>query len=175
MFPSIDWTTRIKVIFWDLGGVLVHTDCSETQTMQAASFKSWRGSQVDWTLVSFVRLLRRSYRMAALCDAPASLRQALEHSWKVAASFDAVMRCGPQDYPAALTQMGVEAGQAVLVDDKQANIRRARALGIYAVRHTSVSETVAAILRLLAPGCSATSGSMHDILEQLQQRAGAVN
>lgn len=170
MFPSIDWTTRIKVIFWDLGGVLVHPD---SKAAQHASFRGWHSSQVDWTLVSFVRLLRWHYREAALCDAPASLRRALEQSWKVAASFDAVMRCGPAEYPAVLQQMGVQADQAVLVDDNHENIRRAQALGIYAIRHTSTIETVAAVLRLLAPGSAGLGGSAHDILEQLQQRAGA--
>ena len=173
MFPSIDWTTRIKVIFWDLGGVLVHPDSSGAQAAQHTSFHGWRGSQVDWTLVSFVRQLRWHYREAALCDAPASLRQALEQSWKVAASFDAVMRCGPAEYPSILQQMGVQADQAVLVDDNHEHIRRAQALGIYAIRHTSTIDTIAAMLRLLAPGSIGLGGSAHDILEQLQQRAGA--
>lgn len=169
----INWTTRIKVIFWDLGGVLIQSDHSVVQTTNSTSFHKWQSNCVDWNLVSFVRLLRRRYRVAALCDTPARLRQALEQNLKVAATFDVVLRCGPQDYPYALRQMGVEPGQALLVDDNREQCRRAQALGTYAIWHTSTAETITAVMRLLAAEFSTLGGSTHDILEQLQQRAGA--
>lgn len=56
-----------------------------------------------------------------------------------------VAKPAPGIYELGLKEAGVEAGEAVFVDDMQANVDAARALGMEAILHAESAATIAAL------------------------------
>lgn len=101
------------------------------------------GDQVDMALVELIQGLRGEYLTALLSnywvvDMPRFLREDL----KLPNIFDLVISSAsvglakpdPQIFNLVLERLGVEAGEAIFVDDNLANIQSAGQMGIHAVR-----------------------------------------
>jgi HAD superfamily hydrolase (TIGR01509 family) len=100
----------------------------------------WSGDRLDERLVSLLHDLReRGYRMGLLSNNPASLRQRVERLMPglfesfVISGQDGVMKPDMAIYELAVSRLGVEAGEAVFVDDAERNVVGARAAGLEAV------------------------------------------
>jgi HAD superfamily hydrolase (TIGR01509 family) len=58
----------------------------------------------------------------------------------------------PRIYQLVLDKLGVKAGQAIFVDDFQANVDAANSLGIHGVSFKNSLQTRQAVMQILAPG-----------------------
>ncbi len=117
------------------------------------------GDQVDLALIELIQGLRAAYKTALLSnhwivDMPRFLREELQ----VPDVFDLVISSAsvglakpdPRIFNLVLQMLGVEAGEAVFVDDNQANIQSAGQMGVHAVRFINL-EQLRRDLQTLAP------------------------
>lgn len=102
----------------------------------------WAGDRLDEELIALIRYLRGAgYRTALLSNASASLRQRMEQLG-IADVFDVIVVSGceglvkpdPAIFELALRRLGVQAEEAVFVDDFRVNVAAARQVGLHAVR-----------------------------------------
>nr|HID13048.1 HAD family phosphatase [Anaerolineae bacterium] len=102
----------------------------------------WAGDRLDEELVALIRYLRdEGYRTGLLSNAPSGLRQRVEQLG-IADAFDVIVVSGceglmkpdPAIFELALKRLGVQAAEAVFVDDFQVNVAAAREVGLHAVR-----------------------------------------
>ena len=108
------------------------------------------GDQVDDALADYVRSLRTRYLTGVISNAMSGARDFLIHSARIADAFTSltysyevgVMKPEPPIYQAALQSLGVEAAQAVFVDDFQKNVSSAQALGMQAVHFRSPDQAI---------------------------------
>lgn len=115
----------------------------------------WGGDTVDEALVALIEELRPNYRMAALSNAADSLLESLasynlldKFDLVVGSAFEGVMKPDPAIYLTTLRRLGVEAAEAVFIDDAPANVAAAAALGIQAIRFTPETDLRAELSRL---------------------------
>ena len=107
------------------------------------------GDQVDLALIELIQGLRGTYKTALLSnhwtvDMPRFLREEL----RIPDIFDLVISSAsvglakpdPQIFNLVLETLGVEAGEAVFVDDNLANIQAAGQMGIHAVRFVNLKQ-----------------------------------
>jgi epoxide hydrolase-like predicted phosphatase len=113
----------------------------------AAGDRSWLekaffgGDRMDEGLVDYVRSLRPRYKTGLISNAWNDLR-ALLRRWNIADAFDAVLVSGevhtmkpdPHIYLLALERLGVQASEAVFIDDNPKNVEGARAVGMAGIR-----------------------------------------
>jgi glucose-1-phosphatase len=109
------------------------------------------GDRVDPELVAFIRSLRPGYKTALLSNAWDDLRRWVAEVWRFADAFDhmtisaeaGLAKPDPRIYELTLTALGVQATEAVFVDDFAENVAAARALGMLAVRFTGREQALA--------------------------------
>jgi putative hydrolase of the HAD superfamily len=100
---------------------------------------------MDDELVDYVRKLHKSYKTALLSNAWDDLRQIIAERWHFEDAFDTLVisaevglvKPDPRIYLLALERLGVEAGQAVFVDDFKRNVEGARAVGLHGIHFQS--------------------------------------
>jgi glucose-1-phosphatase len=116
------------------------------------------GDVVDYELVDYIRSLKRDYTTALLSNAFADLRHLVVQRWKIADAFDAltisaeegVMKPDARVYQIALERSGIEASQAVFIDDFQHNIEGAKAVGMQAILFKSPQQVKSDLKAMLA-------------------------
>ena len=116
----------------------------------------FRGDAFDVDLLAFIRSLRPRVKTGIISNA---WPDALDVNFRVlnATTFDAlifsaaegVMKPGAEIYRRALARLGVAAAEAVFVDDVQANVDAARALGMQGVLFTGPAQARRDVLRLV--------------------------
>ncbi len=206
----------IRVVFWDLGGVLLRTrdwsgrkrwelrlglapgelerrvfdgataqravlgqtDESHVWSELAQSFglsdgerdrlaaDFFAGDQVDYDLVAYIRSLRPMRKTGVISNAWPEIRSLLEQEWRIADAFDALVisaeiglaKPDPAIYRLALERVQAEPSQAVFVDDFEANLESARALGMQTVLFRAPDQARADVERLLSSGTAASTG-----------------
>jgi epoxide hydrolase-like predicted phosphatase len=101
--------------------------------------------ELDGELVDTVRRLHKSYKTALLSNAWDDLRQIIAERWHFEDAFDSIIisaevglvKPDPRIYHLALECLGVEAGQAVFVDDFQRNVEAAQEVGLHGIHFQS--------------------------------------
>ena len=96
------------------------------------------GDVLDTALVDYVRMLHGHYKTALLSNAWDDTRQVIVERWHIEDAFDeliisselGMVKPDPRIFRLALDKLGVEANQAVLVDDMQRNVDGARRVGL---------------------------------------------
>jgi len=115
------------------------------------------GDLLDQSLLAYLRALRVHLKVALLSNAWDNLRSMLENEWKIASAFDEVVisaevglaKPDHRIYQLILNRLGVEAGEAVLVDDFEENVDGARWLGMRAIHFRSPDQARAELERML--------------------------
>lgn len=116
----------------------------------------WSGDEVDRELLAFIRRLGSDYQTALLSNAWPDVRHFIENEWGFADAFDVLIisaevglvKPDPRIYQLTLDQLGVEAEQAVFIDDFVENVEGARQIGMKAI-HFQSPEQVIDNLRLM--------------------------
>ena len=120
-----------------------HFQLSSTDLQQfEADF--WAGDVLDVQLVDLIRGLRPYYKTALISNAFNDLRDGLETNFHIADAFDVivisseegVMKPHPRLYEIALEQLGIQAHEAVFIDDFAHNIAGAKEVGIAGIFFT---------------------------------------
>jgi epoxide hydrolase-like predicted phosphatase len=101
--------------------------------------------ELDGELVDYVRELHKDHRTALLSNAWDDLRQIIAERWHFEDAFDSIIisaevglvKPDPRIYHLALECLGVEAGQAVFVDDFQRNVEAAQEVGLHGIHFQS--------------------------------------
>jgi len=101
--------------------------------------------ELDGELVDYVRELHKDHRTALLSNAWDDLRQVIAERWHFEDAFDSIIisaevglvKPDPRIYHLALECLGVEAGQAVFVDDFQRNVEAAQEVGLHGIHFQS--------------------------------------
>ena len=122
---------------WKAVARSLHRPPSETETLRAEFFG---GDIVDHELIEFIRSLRPRFKTGAISNAWDGLRQyMIQHKFEDA--FDSITisaevgaaKPEPKIFELALQAAGVPPKAAIFVDDFEANVEAARALGMAAV------------------------------------------
>ena len=116
----------------------------------------WAGDVLDTQLVELIRGLRPFYQTALISNAFNDLRDALVNQFGIADAFDVivisseegVMKPNPGLYQIALERLGVQANEAVFIDDFQHNIAGAKAVGMAGIHFTPDIDLTAELIRL---------------------------
>lgn len=118
----------------------------------------WRGEDLDLELVEYIRRLRPTYRTGMISNAWPEIREQIEHEWRIADAFDKLIisaevglaKPDPRIYQLALEGLGVQAGQAIFVDDFIENLEAASALGMHPVHFKNRTQAQQQVESLLA-------------------------
>ena len=86
--------------------------------------------------------LHETYKTALLSNAWDDLRQVIAEKWHFEDAFDAMIisaevglaKPDPRIFQLALERLGVEADQAIFVDDFERNVEGANALGLHGIQ-----------------------------------------
>jgi len=102
----------------------------------------WGGDIFDLELVAYIRDLKGNYRTGLLSNAFSNLREFLEQDNKIDGVFDdmvisaevGIVKPDPAIYRLSLSNLGVQPGEAVFIDDMPKNVEGAIALGMHGIR-----------------------------------------
>lgn len=125
----------------------------------------WGGDRLDLDLVGYIRSLRPRYKTALLSNAWDNLRQVLETHWKILDAFDEVIvsaevglaKPDPRIYLLAVERLGVEASEAIFIDDFLENVEAARKAGLSTIHFRSPTQTLQELDEILDPKPSSTA------------------
>ncbi len=96
---------------------------------------------LDLDLLDYIRSLHRHYKTALLSNAWDDLRRVITERWHFEDAFDeliisaevGLVKPDPRIFELAVARLGVEADQAVFIDDMQLNVEGARRVGLQGV------------------------------------------
>ncbi len=116
--------------------------------------------ELDQHLVDYVYQLHSSYKTALLSNALDDLRQTIAEKWHFEKAFDCMIisaevkmvKPDPGIFRLTLEKLGVNAHQAIFVDDMRKNVETARRLGLNAIQFQTTQQVKMDIDRLLAEG-----------------------
>ena len=114
------------------------------------------GDQIDQTIISLLRSLRKTHRTGLISNAWDDLRGWII-SRKIDDAFDfltisaefGVAKPDARIYEYALKQLSVEADQAIFVDDVEKNITACEALGMHGVHFRTAQQALTEVNNLL--------------------------
>ncbi|MCL5429841.1 MAG: HAD family phosphatase [Chloroflexi bacterium] len=114
------------------------------------------GDRLDEELVAHIRELRPKYKMALLSNALSNLRTFLA-DWNITDAFDLIvvsaeehlLKPDPAIYKLALDRLGVNAAEAVFIDDIEANVEGARRVGMQGIQFISREQALGDLHALL--------------------------
>lgn len=112
---------------------------SEIPQLQA---EFWNGDVIDYSLLCYIRGLRGKYKTGLLSNAFSDLRKQINEIWDFADTFDQIvvsaeeglMKPDAAIYRVAVSRLGVQAGEAVFIDDMLHNVTGAQAAGLFAIQ-----------------------------------------
>ncbi len=117
----------------------------------------WGQDEMDYALVDVIRSLRPRCRTALLSNNFSDLRCWLVEKWAVADAFDeliissevGILKPDLLIYQLTLSRLGVQACEAVFVDDFLHNVEAAQALGMHAVHFRNSDQALTELGALL--------------------------
>jgi len=130
----------------------------DPQQLESLRQDFWRGEDLDFELVEYIRRLRPTYRTGLISNAWPEIREQIENEWRIADAFDKLIisaevglaKPDPRIYQLALEGLGVEASQAIFVDDFVENLEAASALGMHTVHFKNRTQAQHQVEALLA-------------------------
>ncbi len=126
---------------------------SEMPRIRAEFF---RGDGIDFDIVEMLRSLRKTHKTGLISNAWDDLRR-----WIISQKFDdafdhmiisaevGMAKPDPRIYHYALEKLGVQAEQAIFVDDVEINITACQALGMHGILFRTPGQAIAEIKQLL--------------------------
>ncbi len=117
--------------------------------IQAFRDEFFAGDVIDLALLNFMRGLRKQYKVGLISNAWSGLRAWISNK-KFEDVFDAMiisaeagaMKPDARIYQIALEKLGVAPAEFVFLDDFQANVEGARAVGMAAIHFTQVDKAL---------------------------------
>jgi putative hydrolase of the HAD superfamily len=114
--------------------------CSEKE-LKSLVEEFFANDELDRSLLDYVRMLHTSYKTGLLSNAFDDLRQIITERGYFGDAFDdmiisaevGLVKPDAQIFQLAVEQLGVEASQAVFVDDMQRNIEGAKSVGLVGI------------------------------------------
>jgi epoxide hydrolase-like predicted phosphatase len=113
---------------------------------------------LDQELMALIRAVRPAIKTGLISNAWTNARQIFTEVYPIADVFDAivisaeegVMKPDPRIYRAALERLGVQAREAVFIDDVLVNVQGAEAVGMRGVHFQSSEQAQREVRRLLS-------------------------
>lgn len=119
----------------------------------------WDGDRLDQELIAFMRELRPRYKVAILSNAWNTARRVFTKygldevtDLMVISAEEGVMKPHPRIYEITLERLGVQAPEAVFVDDMPENVQAARDLGMCGVHFQDTAQAIAEVRRCMECG-----------------------
>lgn len=117
----------------------------------------FRQDQLDSELMDYVRRLHQTYKTGLLSNAWDDLRQVIAEKWHFEDAFDAIIisaevgmaKPDPRIFQLTLDRLGVNASEAVFVDDMAVNVRAANSVGMNAIQFNTAAQVKWGIKQLL--------------------------
>ena len=129
----------------------------DAEGIEWVSTEFWAGDALDENLVNVLRSLRPRYTTVLLSNAWDDLRPMIEEEWKIDDAFDrlvisaeiGMVKPDLQIYQWVIAELGVDASQAVFVDDFVQNIEGANAAGMKTIHFQSPDQALQELRSLL--------------------------
>jgi putative hydrolase of the HAD superfamily len=129
----------------------------DAEGIEWVSTEFWAGDALDENLVNVLRGLRPRYTTVLLSNAWDDLRPMIEEEWKIDDAFDrlvisaeiGMVKPDLQIYQWVIAELGVDASQAVFVDDFIQNIEGANAAGMKTIHFQSPDQALQELRSLL--------------------------
>jgi putative hydrolase of the HAD superfamily len=129
----------------------------DAEGIEWVSTEFWAGDALDENLVNVLRSLRPRYTTVLLSNAWDDLRPMIEEEWKIDDAFDrlvisaeiGMVKPDLQIYQWVIAELGVDASQAVFVDDFIQNIEGANAAGMKTIHFQSPDQALQELRSLL--------------------------
>jgi epoxide hydrolase-like predicted phosphatase len=117
----------------------------------------WSADGIDTDLVTFIRTLKLQFRIGLLSNAWDNLRSLIQQEWQIADVFESLVisaevglaKPDPRIYQMVLDQLGIQANEAVFLDDLERNIQAARETGLHAIQFRSARQGLMELAALL--------------------------
>ena len=117
----------------------------------------YRDFYIDQDLLTRIIEYRKKYKTAMLSNYSDILREMLETRWRVEGAFDEIIisweekiiKPDPRIFDITLQRLGVEKEEAVLIDDREVNIKGAQAFGLHTVYFKSKDQALFDLEHLL--------------------------
>jgi len=130
------------------------------EEFQALLDQFFARDELDHELVDYIRTLHKSYKTALLSNAWNDLRKTLHERWDIEGLFDEMVisaevkmvKPDPRIYHLALTRLGVQAGEAIFIDDIAENVEAARNEGLLAIQYRDTHKTLEELSHYLPVG-----------------------
>jgi epoxide hydrolase-like predicted phosphatase len=130
------------------------------EEFQALLDQFFARDELDHELVDYIRTLHKSYKTALLSNAWNDLRQTLHERWDIEGLFDEMVisaevkmvKPDPRIYHLVLTRLGVQAGEAIFIDDIVENVVAARKEGLLAIQYRDTHKTLEELSHYLPVG-----------------------
>ena len=111
--------------------------------------KFFAGDRLDYRMVEYIRTLKATHRIGLLSNAFLSTRRVVSELYRIMDAFHVsifsaevgLSKPDPQIYHLALQRIGVNASQAVFIDDLEANIEAACRIGLHVVHFINPEQT----------------------------------
>jgi FMN phosphatase YigB (HAD superfamily) len=108
-------------------------------------------------LIAFIRSTRPALKTALCSNFSDVLRQHINERWGIADLFDVtvissevgLIKPEPGIYHLTLDKLGVQPGEAILVDDQEKNILGARAIGMHGIVFENTDETIRQVKEII--------------------------
>jgi len=117
----------------------------------------YRDFYIDQDLLKRIRQYRECYKTAMLSNYSDVLRPMLETRWRVDGAFDEIIisweekmiKPDPRIFDLTLNRLGVKREEAVLIDDREVNIKGAQKYGLHTILFKSKEQALADIDQIL--------------------------
>lgn len=117
----------------------------------------YRDFYIDQDLLGRIIKYRKKYKTAILSNYSDVLREMLETRWRVDGAFDEIIisweekiiKPDPRIFDLTLRRLGVEKEEAVLIDDREVNIKGAQRFGLHTVFFKSKDQALSDLEHLL--------------------------
>jgi putative hydrolase of the HAD superfamily len=128
----------------------------EAAQLAALQTDFWAGDQLDQDLVALLKSLKPNYKTAILSNAWSSGRETIAGRYELSQAVDTIIisaeeglaKPDPRLYQRVAERLGVQPGEAVLVDDFPDNVEGARAAGWQAIHYAASMDLRAELARL---------------------------
>jgi len=142
---------------WQEVGARLALSPPEAARLRADFFSA---DQIDEALMTFIRHLARRVQVGMISNAWPEVGPLVRETWRIADAFEPLIlsaevglaKPDPRIFQLALSRAGVDAGQAVFVDDFEENLAAARGVGMLAVPFRDSVQAREAVAALLERG-----------------------
>jgi len=117
----------------------------------------WSADDVNWVLLDYIKSLHPHFKVGLLSNAWDDLRETMHTRWDIDGLFDeliisaevGLVKPDPRVFHLALDRLGVEAPEAVFIDDMQVNVEAARQLGMAGIQFLDTRQTLVELQAML--------------------------